>query len=77
MMDANLKTFVDRGGIVEMPPVMGRVFVPVTLRRQGEVYEMRGPLGTHRLAAQFTDVERLSAHWDGFQSTARNHIRGA
>lgn len=76
-MDKNLKVFIDRGGIVEMPPVMGRVFHPVTLRRQGDVYEMRGPLGTHRLAVLFTDAGRLSAHWAGFQSTARNHIIGA
>lgn len=76
-MDKNLKTFVDRGGIVEMSPVMGRVFHPVTLRRQGEVYEMRGPLGTHRLAVPYTDAERLSAHWASFQLTARSHIRGA
>lgn len=75
-MDKNLKAFIDRGGIAEMPPVMGRVFRPVTLRRLGEVYEMRGPLGTHRLAVPYTDAERLSAHWHGFQATARNHIRG-
>lgn len=33
---------------------------------------MSGPSGTHRLHRTATDLDRLNAHWTGFQMDSRN-----
>lgn len=72
MTPQDLKAFIDRGGIVEMPPMPGTLWTPVHLRRLRDTYEMRGPTGAHRLNVHHTDAARLAAHWAGFQENTRN-----
>lgn len=52
------------------------VWEPCTLRRIDDQFVMEGPSGTHTLAIQFTNRDRLNAHWKAFALSDAN-VRGA
>jgi hypothetical protein len=45
------------------------------LERQGDMFVMTGPSGTHRLDVHMTNLERLNAHWAEFYTDPRNHFK--
>jgi len=58
--------------LAQLPGIAIATSGKATLEATETDWLMSGPSGTHRLHRAGTDLERLNAHWTGFQIDSRN-----